>query len=237
MRVMRMIFLVIIVFLALPDLALGFRGLWLGMAARGEVWSIRHSYFGDAWVLLPEALAIGVAGVAAFRPVRRNWVLFMAAALIALFMSATTGSWYVPPEMRARGANVASMRALQHAVEDWAAERGTYPRTAAELERALRKAGFPLASPFQWQGMPVDYQVVMKADAHDPAVSSERPGALHYAVRLNGLEYWITGTTLEQPVGGNVVMMTEGAPPGPMWVLTGKTQPPAPALRPKQRKK
>jgi hypothetical protein len=231
-RVLRFLFFAMIVFLALPEFVFGVRGISQGMAARGDIWSVQHSYFGAAWVLLPDLAAVAIAGVAAFRPIRRNWALFLAAAVIVLFLAVNLPSWYLPPEMRARSMTMSSMRTLQHAVDDWSAERGSYPRNAMELERALKKAGFQRASPFQRKGEPLEYQIVIDADAHDPVTSSERPGVLHYAVRLNGSEYWITATTLPEPVSDQVVMMTEGDS-GPPWVLTGKLAPPAPVARPK----
>ena len=229
MRVMRILFFAMIVFLALPEFVFGVRGISQGMAARGDIWSVQHNYFGAAWVLLPDLAAVAIAGVAAFRPIRRNWVLFLAAAIIVLFLAVNLPSWYVPPEMRARSMTMSSMRTLQHAVDDWSAEHGSYPRNAVELERALKKAGFQRASPFQRKGEPLEYQIVINADAHDPVTSSERPGVLHYAVRLNGSEYWITATTLPEPVSNQVMMMTEGDS-GPPWVLTGKL-PLAPPIR------
>jgi len=230
-RAMRILFLAMVVFLALPEFVFAVRGISQGIAARGDVWSVQYAYFRDAWILIPDLAAVALAAIAAFRPIKHNWVLFLAAALIVLFLAANLPSWYVPPEMRARSMTMSSMRALQHAVEDWGAERGNYPRNAIELERALKKTDFHRASPFQRKGEPLDYELMINADAHDAVASSDRPGVLHYAVRLNGSEYGITATTLPEPVSGKVVMLAEGDS-GPPWVLTGKMPPPAPVRRP-----
>jgi len=230
LRALRIIFLAIIALLALPELFLGVHSVWQGIQARGDVWSVQHSYFSDAWVLIPDLIAVGLASIAAFRPIKRNWVLFAAAAFIVLFLSATVPSWYYPPEMRARAGTMTAMQSVKNAVEDWAAEHGVYPRNAVELERALKKTGFKRASPFQRQRQPLDYEIVINADALQPASSSDRPGVLHYAVRLNGAEYWLTATTLPAPVSSNVVMLAESSS-GPPWILSGKVQPPAPMRR------
>ena len=232
MRAIRLIFLVIIVVLALPEFVLGAKSIWQGIQAHGDVWSVQHPYFTDSWVLVPDLAAVGLAAFAAFRPVKQNWVLFLMAALIVLFLGATLPSWYYPPEARARTTTMTAMQSLKSAVEDWSAEHGTYPRNAIELERALKKTDFRRASPFQRKGQPLDYEIMINADAHEPVTSSDRPGVLHYAVRLNGSEYWLTATTLPAPVTTKVVMLTESSS-GPPWTLTGKMQPPAPPVRPR----
>ncbi len=52
MRVMRIIFFCLIVFLALPELTIGTVSLANALRAHGEVWSVHHDYFGDALVTL-----------------------------------------------------------------------------------------------------------------------------------------------------------------------------------------
>jgi hypothetical protein len=54
MRVMRIIFFLLIVFLALPEMRIGIPSLAYAVRAHGDVWSIRHNYVGDAlFVLIP----------------------------------------------------------------------------------------------------------------------------------------------------------------------------------------
>ncbi len=52
MRVMRIIFFCLIVFLALPELAIGTGSLANALRARGDVWSVHQDYVTDALVAL-----------------------------------------------------------------------------------------------------------------------------------------------------------------------------------------
>lgn len=71
MKVPRIILFVLILFFALPELAIGVPALVNGIRARGEVWSVQHNYFGDAaFALIPAlcAIVLAYAGPSARRP-------------------------------------------------------------------------------------------------------------------------------------------------------------------------
>ena len=52
MRVMRIIFFALIVFLSLPEMMIGIPSLYYALRAHGDVWSVHHDYLGDALFML-----------------------------------------------------------------------------------------------------------------------------------------------------------------------------------------
>src|SRR4051812_18874810 len=102
MRVMRLIFFVLIVFLAVPEFAIGVPALWNGLRAHGDVWWIRHDYFSDAAVtLIPGVLALLLAFYGAFRAQRANWVYNLLATGIVLLMAVSIPSFLRLPVQHA----------------------------------------------------------------------------------------------------------------------------------------
>src|SRR5437870_4522964 len=99
-KAVRIIFFLLIVFLAMPEFVLGVPSLMNGIRAHGDVWSVRHDYFGDAAItLIAGLLAVGFAAWGAFWPGKMNWLRFLVATGLTLLMAATLGSWYTPPLM------------------------------------------------------------------------------------------------------------------------------------------
>ena len=53
MRVVRIIFFLLIVFLSLPEMMIGFPSLWNAVRIHvSDVWYVRHDYLGDALFML-----------------------------------------------------------------------------------------------------------------------------------------------------------------------------------------
>jgi hypothetical protein len=231
-RVVRLIFFLLIVFLALPEFTLGFRSLANGMRAHGDVWSVRHDYLGDAVItLIAGFLAVGFAAWGTFRPGKANWVRFLVAAGIVLMMAVSIPNWYMSPELRANGAMMSRMRDLQTAVESWGNEHGKLPMTDQELRQAVASAHVELGdSPFQRAGKPLPYKLLAIVNA-GPLPGSDAPGMFLYTVDAAGTHYWITATTLPQPVAAHVVPVRESRT-SPQFVITGTVEPPSPAVAP-----
>lgn len=227
MKAVRIIFFVLIVFLSLPGLTLGITSLLHGVRARGDVWSVEHSYFGEAaGALIPTAIALLFAALGAFRPGRLNWIRFALATAIVLFMAATIPSWYYPPEQRARSAIASRMHQVKSAVELWGAERGKYPLSGQELAEAIKSAGIEVRTArFQRGRQPVEFEITTSAGASGPVTRAERPGVVQYAVSAEGTRYWITATTLPKAVSAQATLVTESRG-GPPQVMEGRLEPP-----------
>ncbi len=230
MKVVRVIFFCLIVFLALPEFVLGVPALMNGIRAHGDVWSVRHDYFGDAAItLIAGLLAVGFAAWGAFWPGRTNWLRFLVATSIVFLMAVSIPSWYAAPEMRSRSAMTGRMRTLQVAVDSWGNDHGRFPLTDAELKEAASAGEVRVGdSPFQRGGVPVQFELALISSAAGPVLHAERPAVLYYAVDADGKRFWISATTLEKSVGNAVVMVGEGSS-GPPFVIEGKLEAPAPA--------
>ena len=242
MKIVRIIFFCLIVLLALPELAIGGGSLYHAVRALGDLWSIRHGYLLDAAVsLIPGILAVLLATVGAFRPARRhNWVLFVFATGITLFTAMALPSWLSAPLAGAKASTTERMREIESAVQDWAPEHKHFPRTAAEVEEAVRPSDFQRPSPYQRGGRPVEYEVVTVTNATGPALKADKPGVVFYSVDEAGERYWITGTTLPEVVSDHPTMVPVMAFPydaNKLLVIEGKLEPPPPPAPPPTAKK
>jgi hypothetical protein len=228
MKVVRIIFFCLIVFLALPEFVLGGPSLVNGIRAHGDVWSVRHDYFSDAAItLIAGSLAIGFAAWGAFWPGRLNWLRFLAATCIVLFMAESIPSWYMNPPQRAASSVRSKMRELQVGAEDWAQTHDRFPMSVANLTPAMLGPVFGGAlSPYRRGGKDLPYEFAFDRNATGPALRAERPGVVYYNVAPDGKHFWISATALTKSVGNEVAMVSEGSS-GPAYVLTGELQPPA----------
>ena len=241
MKIVRIIFFCLIVFLALPELGIGGSSLYHAVRSLGDVWSIRHAYLVEAAVtLIPGVLAVLLAAVGAFRPARQhNWVLFVFATGIVLFMAVSIPSWFSAPRVGASASTAERMREMESAAQNWAPEHKHFPRNAAEVEEALRHSDFRRSSPYQRAGHPVEYEVVTVANATGPALKASKPGVVFYSVDEAGERYWITGTTLPAVVSDHATIVAVMVfPYDRPLVIEGKLElPPAPARPPTAKKK
>jgi hypothetical protein len=227
-KVLRILFFCLIVFLAVPEFRIGYSSLADGIRARGDLWSVRHNYFADAaFGLIPGVLALLCASMGAFFAKRLNWLYSLLATGIVFYMAVAIPSFYGAPQARARSSVNGRMLDLKSAVESYATEKGGYPRTSDEVELALRPARFDYHSPYQRKGVPVEYQIVPLAGATGPALGAARPALLHYAVDAAGTRYWITGTMLPAAVSDHAIILSGYGEAGPL-VVEGKLEPPSP---------
>jgi len=113
-----------------------------------------------------------------------------------------------------------------HSLADWDEAQGRFPANEQELRQAL--APRPLHEPpvFFLRGEPIPYDVRVITDARGPEVETvpPNPGTIIYAVTSDYKRYWLTITTLRDPVGGPVVLEhTAGQyEHEPVWVMTRK---------------
>jgi hypothetical protein len=226
-KAVRIIFFLLIVFLAIPEFMLGVPSLVNGIRAHGDVWSVRHDYFTDAAItLIGGLLAVGFAAWGAFWPGKTNWLRFVVATGIVLLMLVSIPSWYYPETQGAASRIKRRMYDAQLAAEQWSQAKGKYPLTAEELKAAL---GPPMpssadVSPFhRGSGEQVPFEWGFAANASGPTLRADRPAVINYAVDADGKHFWITATTLAKPVGDEVTMLKEGGSP---LVIPGELQPP-----------
>ena len=231
MKVVRIIFFCLIVFLALPEFVLGVPSVVNGIRAHGDVWSVRHDYFTDAAVtIIPGLLAVGFAAWGAFWPGKTNWLRFLVATSIVFLMAVSIPSWHMPPAMRSRSTMISRMRKLGTAVESWGNDHGKLPLTDAELKEAASAGDVLLGdSPFQRGSQPVQYEFMLIPAATGPALGGQRPGRISYAVDAAGRHYFITGTELPAAVAQETIVVTESGNPGLPLIITGALEPPVPA--------
>jgi hypothetical protein len=229
-KAVRIIFFLLIVLLAIPEFMLGVPSLINGIRAHGDVWSVRHDYFGDAAITLIAGLvAVGFAAWAAFWPGKANWLRFLVATGIVLLMLVSIPSWYMDPPRHAASKVHSKMRELQDGAETWAQAHGRYPMAVADLTPAMLGPAFGGAlSPYRRAQKDLPYELAFDRNATGPAVRTERPGVVYYNVAPDGSHFWITGTALAKATGNEVVMVREDST-GPPLVLTGALEPPAPA--------
>ena len=95
-----------------------------------------------------------------------------------------------------------------HSLSDWDETHSRFPSDERELREALaiRPLGEPAIFFVGSHAIPYDTRIVI--DATGPALEPlpPNPGTIVYAVTSNRNEYWLTITTLRNPVGGPVVM-------------------------------
>jgi hypothetical protein len=229
-KAVRIIFFLLIVFLAMPEFVLGVPSLVNGIRAHGDVWSVRHDYFGDAaFTLIAGLLAVGFAAWAAFWPGKANWLRFVVATGLALWMAATLGSWYTPPLVEQRRAVNDKVWEMGTAAQAWASENGSFPLNDGDVVQLMTTGRLRLGdSPFQHGRAVVPYELKVISKASGPVFQTPRPGMIYYAVDATGQRFWITGTGLSAPISMETVVIEDGRKGGRL-VMTAEIESPNPA--------
>ena len=95
-----------------------------------------------------------------------------------------------------------------HSLSEWDEAHGRFPSDEQELRTAL--SGRPLreSAIFFVHGNPIPYDVRIRTDATGPSLETvpSNPGTVIYAVTSDYKEYWLTITSLRNPVGGPVTL-------------------------------
>jgi len=95
-----------------------------------------------------------------------------------------------------------------HSLSDWDEAHGRFPLNEEELRTAL--SGRPLreSAIFFQHDNPIPYDVRIIKDASGPSLETvpSKPGTIVYAVASDYQEYWLTITSLRNPVGGTVTL-------------------------------
>lgn len=130
-------------------------------------------------------------------------------------------------------------RILGHAdrsLSDWDEAHGKFPQNQQELHEAL--ASRPLSEPavFFMRGQTIPYTVCFVPNAAGPALETvpSQPGAIVYAVSSDYKEYWLTVTSLRDPIGGPVALEHAAGlyELEPVWVVNRKHHAPGSGWQP-----
>jgi hypothetical protein len=148
---------------------------------------------------------------------------YIAASLLAIavgLITTTLLSDYEPGvklELRAARLLAQADESLAH----WDDVHGRFPKDEKELLDALSVRPLSEAPIFRIDGRDLSYSIRLVSKAtkpYDGPLPGE-PGAFIYAVRDNSQEYWLTMTTLADPVGGPVAFQTVPGSDHRLWTM------------------
>lgn len=191
----------------LPALVAGFS--LLGDWIRLHTWDgpyFKWHYLSTALiVLLLSGFGLGIAA----RAMRRE--RFCVLASVASFLLGI-GCMVILPDVGPRIDMADAVQRLlghaDHSLSDWDEAHGRFPSDEEELRTAL--SGRPLreSAIFFVHGNPIPYDVRIRTDATGPSLETvpSNPGTVIYAVTSDYKEYWLTITSLRNPVGGPVTL-------------------------------
>ena len=140
---------------------------------------------------------------------------------IVIGLVATTVLPEFAPEVKM---NLRATRLLGHADQSlahWDDLHGRFPKDDTELREALN--GRPLSeAPIFYsnaRGLAYTVKLIPNATKAYDAYLPDQPGIFAYAVRDDFQEYWLTMTTLTEPVGGPAVFYRLPGSNGQLWVM------------------
>lgn len=191
----------------LPALHTGFSllGDWVRLLSWDGPYFRWHYLSTALAVLLLSGFGLGLAA----RAVRREHLCVLASvASFFLGIGCMVNLPDVGPRIEMAGAVQKLLGHADHSLSDWDEAHGRFPSDEGELRTAL--SGRPLREPaiFFVHGNPVPYDVRISADATGPSLEMvpSSPGTVTYAVSSDYKEYWLTITSLRNPVGGPVTL-------------------------------
>lgn len=171
--------------------------------------SYHFDYAYGAQFVLWAAVAMLVAGLAAYSFARRSYYGLLPALAIIVGLVTVHLTPDLVPGVPMLSATLRQLGHAEKALSDWDEAHGRFPGNQDELREALARV---LAEPshFSLGNTPVVCKVELLRNAVSASVttSATQPCVLIYAVRADGSEYWLTGTTLENPTESRVVLST-----------------------------
>lgn len=155
------------------------------------------------------AITALLAGLAAYTFFRRSYYGVLQALAIMVGLLAVHITPDLVPRVSMLSTTVKQLGHAERALSDWDEAHGRFPGNQDELREALTRV---LAEPshFSLGRVPVVCKLELLPNAVSASVKTQsQPCMLIYAVRADCEEYWLTGTTLEKPTSGRVVVATE----------------------------
>ncbi len=142
----------------------------------------------------------------------------------------------IGPRLDMAGAIQRLLGHADHSLSDWDEAHGRFPSNEGELRKALALRPLQESAIFFLHGNPIPYNVriVTNATGPSPGTVPSNPGTVIYAVSSDYKEYWLTITTLRNPVAGPVALEHIGGPfeLEPIWVMNRKHHNPGEGYQP-----
>jgi hypothetical protein len=170
-------------------------------------------------------LCISLAGMiaAACTLSRRVFYGILPLMAVAIGLVATLSVPEVNPRVEMMTRATSLLGHADRSLALWDEAHGSFPESDVELLNALSERPLSEARIFGFGSERLPYQVKLIANAVGPYMQTppDQPGVFVYAVRGDFQEYWLTMTTLDEPVGGRVVYHRAGGDykNGKLWVI------------------
>jgi hypothetical protein len=189
----------------LPALVRGFSFLWEWVrvqTSNGPYFHWPYLVAGSIFVLF-STLGLGLAARAFWG---KSFRILASVASLLLGLGCAVELPEVDPKVAMSGATQRILGHADHSLSDWDEEHGTFPSNEGDLRKAL--AVRPLKEPaiYLQHRNPIPYDIRMLTNATGPSAGAvpSTPGTVVYAVSSNYKDYWLTMTTLSDPVAGAV---------------------------------
>lgn len=208
----------------LPALIIGFSFLldWVRLHMLDGP-HFRWHYLGAAAIcLLFSGFGLGLAVKAMFR---KNFRVLSSVGALIIGLGCMVALPEVSPRVDMAGAVQKLLGHADQSLSKWDEMHGQFPTTEEELRKAM--ALRPLSEPtiFFLDGKAIPYDVRITTNASGPSFESVPPnaGTIVYAVSADYKEYWLTITTLRNPIDGPVALEhIAGFEQEPIWVMNRK---------------
>jgi hypothetical protein len=194
----------------------------------------RWSYFmAGLLCLLVSGLGLGLAARAMWR---KRFSLIASSASLVLGLGCGLILPDIGPQLDMASANQRILGHADHSLSAWDEAHARFPLNEEELRKAL--AVRPLQEPAIYfrQRIPIPYDVRIVTDSTGPSMREipDNPGMIVYAVSSDYKDYWLTITTLRDPVRGpgaweHVAGIFDGEP---IWVMHRKHHNPGEGYQP-----
>lgn len=209
-------------FFNLPALVFGFSFVWDWI----RVHTSHEPYF--QWPYLVTGLVcLLVSGLGlnlAARAIRAKSFCVVASVMsLLLGLASEVVLPNVGPRTDMAGASERVLGHADHSLSDWDEAHGKFPSNEEELRQAL--AARPLQEPpiyfRQGKSIPYDVKIATNATGAFVGLPPPNPGTIVYAVSADCKDYWLTITTLRDPLGG-AVTWEHLFDPQSVWVMRRK---------------
>lgn len=214
-----------IAFFSLPIVFLGLQFLWLALRTHiGHPFYVPYDYFWQGVVWLVWGLLILCLGLIPFlrrkgsAPAVVLGVMLLFVAVVAIPSTRTPGDVAQMAREEVRSA----LRRTNITLAAGAEKSGRFPANQGELDELAQKSGAQereLISRYTRDGRRLPYRLVYVGGApgpHLPVPAGGEPGIIYCAVSPDLKKVWLTGTTLDEAVAGEVILLPsfEGTGPG-----------------------
>jgi hypothetical protein len=218
----------------LPALFLGSSFLWNWV----RVHILDGPYFRWSYLvvglvcLLLSGVGIGLAARAIWR---KGFCVLASVASVVLGLGCMDILTDIGPRLDMASANLKILGHADHSLPDWDEAHGTFPSSEEELRNALAERPLQERAIYFRQGKPIayDFRIVKNAAGPWEGEVPPNPGTVVYAISSDYKEYWLTMTTLRDPVGGPVAWEhVAGHSTEPIWVMHRRHHPPGDGYQP-----